>query len=256
MVPVNEVTPEGQPRLWIQDLPPVSRAGVPEITQPRIYFGESDNHYVVVGARQAEFDYPRDGGTTTVDETTRWTGKTGIPLDYDPHAAPVRPPVQGPRPPDLGPDHGGQPAPVPQDHQRAAEAVAPFLRYDKDPYLVIDDAGRLVYVQDAYTISDSFPQRARVQRRVLGGGSGLAGDKLNYIRNSVKITIDAYDGTMHFYVADPSDPIIRAWQGVFPGVFEPMGQMPAGLLAHLRVPEELFNVQSRMLRPVPRRPSR
>ena len=81
MVPVNEVTPEGQPRLWIKDLPPVSEAGAPEITQPRIYFGETDDHYVVVGARQAEFDYPRRAGNTTVDETTRWTGTTGIALD-------------------------------------------------------------------------------------------------------------------------------------------------------------------------------
>ena len=124
--------------------------------------------------------------------------------------------------------------------------VAPFLRYDKDPYLVIDDAGRFVYVQDAYTISNDFPNAQGFSGSVLGAGSGLAGDNLNYIRNSVKITVDAYDGTMRFYVADPSDPIIRAWQGVFPGIFEPISAMPDGMLAHLRVPEELFNVQSNM----------
>ena len=247
MVPVNEVTPEGQPRLWIKDLPPVSEAGAPEITEPRIYFGESDDHYVVVGARQAEFDYPRRAGTTTVDETTRWTGKTGIALDTT-----LTRLLFALRFKDLDLLISDQ---ITADsqllfHRTISERlsrVAPFLRYDKDPYLVIDDAGRFVYVQDAYTISNAFPNAQGFSADVLGGGSGLAGADLNYIRNSVKVTIDAYDGTMRFYVADPSDPIIRAWQGVFPGTFEPMSAMPSGLLSHLRVPEELFNVQSHML---------
>lgn len=246
MVPVNEVTPEGQPRLWIKDLPPVSEAGAPEITQPRIYFGETDDRYVVVGARQAEFDYPRRAGNTTVDETTRWTGTTGVALDTTLSRL-----LFALRFRDLDLLISDQ---ITADsqllfHRTISERlgrVAPFLRYDKDPYLVIDDAGRFVYVQDAYTISNDFPNAQAFSGSVLGAGSGLAGDDLNYIRNSVKITVDAYDGTMRFYVADPSDPIIRAWQGVFPGIFEPISAMPDGMLAHLRVPEELFNVQSNM----------
>ena len=110
---------------------------------------------------------------------------------------------------------------------------------------MVDD-GHLVYVQDAYTMSDGFPNASSFDPSDLGGGSGLSGGPINYIRNSVKITMDAYDGTMHFYVADPNDPLIRAWQGIFPQLFEPMDQMPAELQAHLRVPEEEFNVQTRM----------
>ena len=246
MVPVNEVTPEGQPRLWVKDLPPVSTAGAPEITQPRIYFGESDNHYVVVRARQAEFDYPRTEGRTTVDETTRWTGTSGIPLDTTLSRL-----LFALRFRDLDLLISDQ---ITSESQLLfhrtirdrLERVAPFLRYDKDPYLVVDDRGHLVYVQDAYTITDHFPNADGFAGGSLGAESGLAGDWFNYIRNSVKVTMDAYDGTMRFHVADPADPLIRAWQGVFPGLFVPMSDMPAGLVAHLRVPEELFNVQTRM----------
>ncbi len=246
MVPVNEVTAEGQPRLWVRDLPPVSAAGVPEITEPRIYFGESDNHYVVVRARQAEFDYPRTAGRTTVDETTRWTGTTGIPLDTTLSRL-----LFALRFRDLDLLISDQITAESQllFHRTIndrLQRVAPFLRYDKDPYLVVDDDGRLVYVQDAYTLSNAFPNANGFQGADLGGDSGLAGDRFNYIRNSVKVTIDAYDGTMTFYIADPSDPIIQAWEGVFPDVFRPLSEMPAGLVSHLRVPEELFNVQTRM----------
>ena len=123
--------------------------------------------------------------------------------------------------------------------------IAPFLRYDKDPYLVVDGSGRLVYVQDAYTTSNRFPNAQYFDPLTLEA-TGIGPSDFNYIRNSVKITVDAYDGTMHFYVADPDDPIIRAYEGVFPTLFQPIDQMPADLHDHLRVPEELFNVQTRM----------
>ena len=246
MVPVNEVTREGQPKLWIRDLPPASSDGAPDVKEPRIYFGEADNHYVVVRARQNEFDFPRTAGTGTVDETTRWTGTTGIGLDTTFSKL-----LFALRFKDLDLLISDQ---IMADsqllfHRTLADRldhIAPFLRYDKDPYLVIDDAGRLVYVQDAYTISDAFPHATAFDGSSLGGTTGLAGDRFNYIRNSVKITMDAYTGDMSFFVSDPSDPIIRAWQGVFPGMFKQMDAMPAGIAAHLRVPEELFNVQTRV----------
>jgi uncharacterized protein len=125
-------------------------------------------------------------------------------------------------------------------------AIAPFLRYDKDPYLVIDGSGRLKYVQDAYTISDRFPNAQAFAPSDLGQQTGLGGDSFNYIRNSVKVVMDAYDGTTTFYVADPDDPLIRAWEGIFPTMFRPLGDMPQDLRPHLRVPEELFDVQTRM----------
>jgi uncharacterized protein len=246
MVPVNEVTPEGQPRLWVRDLPPLSTDGAPEIVQPRIYFGEGDPHYVVVRARQAEFDYPRDTSAGAVDETTSWSADTGVPLDSTLNRL-----LYALRFRDLDLLISDQ---VTADsqllfHRTMADRmprIAPFLRFDKDPYLVVDDRGHLVYVQDAYTISDKFPHATWFNGSDLGAESGLVGDAINYIRNSVKITMDAYDGTMRFYVADPSDPIIRAWQGIFPGLFLPIDQLGGAIQDHLRVPEEQFNAQTRV----------
>ncbi len=244
MVPVNQVTPEGQPELWVKNLPPVSSNGAPAVTQPRIYFGETDNQYVVVGARQDEFDLPGTGGNAA-DSYTRWTGKTGVPLDSLLSRIMFAARFQ-----DLDLLISDQ---ITADsqllfHRTLSDRlglIAPFLALDKDPYLVVQD-GRLVYVQDAYTLSDRFPHANGFNGNDLGEGSGLQGAAFNYIRNSVKITMDAYDGTLHFYVSDKTDPIIRAWQGIFPSMFEPISAVPAGLQPHLRVPEELFNVQTRM----------
>ena len=159
MVPVNEVGSEGQPRLFIGNLPPVSTAGAPTITQPRIYFGERPSSYIVVGAQQAEFDYPTgesdEGGS--VGTETRWTGTTGIPLDTT-----LMRLLFALRFRDLDLLISDQVTQTSQllFHRSMSDRlprIAPFLRYDKDPYLVIDDAGRMVYVQDAFTTSDRFP---------------------------------------------------------------------------------------------------
>jgi uncharacterized membrane protein (UPF0182 family) len=247
MVPVNEVANEGQPRLFIRDLPPVSTSGAPEITQPRIYFGERASSYVVTGARQAEFDFPTGEGEGGGDPgtETRWTGDTGIQIGNTfmrlLFALRFR---------DLDLFISDQ---ITADSQLLMHRtvndrlprIAPFLAYDKDPYLVIDDAGRLVYVQDAYTMSDRFPHAQHFFPADLGT-TALGSAPLNYIRNSVKITMDAYDGTMRFYVADPDDPLIRAYAGIFPSLFVPMDEMPADIRAHVRFPEELFNVQTRV----------
>ncbi len=245
MVPVNEVASEGQPRLLIGNLPPVSNGGAPTVTEPRIYFGERESSYVVVGARQAEFDYPtgdtEEGGS--VGTTTSWSGTNGIRLDNTMMRL-----LFALRFRDLDLLISDQ---ITSDsqllfhrsiHDRLGR-IAPFLRYDKDPYIVITDAGRLVYIQDAYTVSDRFPHAQGFDPSVLEGSR--LGAPFNYIRNSVKITMDAYDGTMHFYMADPSDPLVRTYAGVFPDLFEPLDAMPADLRSHLRVPEELFNVQTR-----------
>ncbi len=246
MVPVNEVTREGQPKLWVRDLPPISSDGAPEISQPRIYFGELDDHYVVVRARQSEFDYPRGSGEGSIDETTSWTGTTGVPMDSTLNRL-----LFALRFKDLDLLISDQLLAESQllFHRTLSarlSRIAPFLLYDKDPYLVIDDAGNLVYVQDAYTFSNQFPNASGFSTGDLGSGSGLAGVNLNYIRNSVKITMNAYDGSLTFYVADPSDPMVRAWQGIFPTLFRPMADVPAEIIGHVRVPEEMFNVQTRM----------
>ena len=247
MVPVNEVANEGQPRLFIKNLPPVSSDGAPEITQPRIYFGERPSEYVITGARQAEFDYPTGEGESGGDPgtETRWTGTSGISLE-----ATLNRLLFALRFRDLDLLISDQ---ITADSQllfhrslgdRLAR-IAPFLLYDKDPYLVIDGSGRLVYVQDAYTVSDRFPHAQEFDPTLLET-TGLGSRPFNYIRNSVKITMDAYDGTMNFYAQDPSDPILRAWSGIFQTLFKPADQLPDDIRAHLRVPEELFNVQTRM----------
>jgi uncharacterized membrane protein (UPF0182 family) len=249
MVPVNEVDPQGLPRLIIRDLPPVSSDGAPEVTEPRIYFGERPNDWILTGARQAEFDFPVGsgdvGGVEGQVTETRWTGTTGIALDSLLNrllfAARFR---------DLNLLITDQ---VTADtqllmHRSLGDRVtriAPFLAFDKDPYIVVTE-GRLVYIQDAYTLTDRFPNAQHFDGNTLGPDSGLRGRVFNYIRNSVKIVMDAYDGTMTFYVADPTDPLIRAWQGVFPTLFRPLDEMPPGLRRHVRVPEELFNVQTRV----------
>jgi uncharacterized membrane protein (UPF0182 family) len=247
MVPVNEVTSEGQPVLLVKNLPPVSAPGAPVVAEPRIYFGEAPSDYVIVRAKQDEFDYPRGegdaGGETGV--RTRWSGDTGIRLDTTfsrlLYALRFR---------DLDMLISDQ---VTADSEllmhrslrERLDLIAPFLAYDKDPYVVVTDEGRLVYIQDAFTTSDHFPNAQYFDPATLGA-TGIRTGPINYIRNSVKVVMDAYDGSMTFYVADPSDPIIRAWEGVFPTLFHPLADLPAGLRPHLRVPEDLFNVQTDM----------
>jgi uncharacterized protein len=247
MVPVNEVTPEGLPQLIVRDMPPVSSAGAPVVKEPRIYFGERPSDYVIVNARQPEFDYPLGGeGTGDQSATTTWSGKAGISL-----ASPVTKLLFSLRFRDLNLLISDQLTDGSRLllHRSLADRVpriAPFLRYDKDPYVVITNDGRLVYVWDAYTTSDRFPHAESMDPGQLGGASGLAGAPFNYLRNSVKVVVDAYDGTTTFYAADPRDPILRAYEGVFPGLFHPLDEMPADIRAHLRVPEEQFNIQARM----------
>ena len=251
MVPVNAVATQGQPELIISNLPPVSVGGAPDIKEPRIYFGEGATSYSVVDAKQDEFDYQRGVGDVTAAGgdasvvTTRWSGKTGIPLDTTLSRL-----LFALRFRDFNLLISDQ---VTADsqllfHRTLSDRIpliAPFLRYDKDPYLVIDGAGRMKYIQDAFTTSDQFPDSEAFDPTTLAK-TGLGSDPFNYMRNSVKIVTDAYDGTMTFYVADDTDPIIRAWEGVFPTLFHPLSELPADLVPHLRVPEELFDVQTRV----------
>jgi len=252
MVPVNEVGSGGQPNLVVSDLPPVSTEGAPTITQPRIYFGTNQSDYVIVDAASPEFDYPSSTGVGG-DAYTSWTGTSGIKLD-----TPLARLLFAARFGDLNllisnQITGSSQLLFHRSIQDRVGLIAPFLRLDKDPYLVVTSTGQLDYIQDAYTTSDAYPDANPYDPP---STSGLSGDAFNYIRNSVKIVMNAYDGSMTFYVADPTDPIIQAWEGVFPGLFQPISTMPADLRGdpsnptvnpgHLRYPEDLFNAQTTM----------
>ena len=250
MVPVNEVTSEGLPRLLIRDLPPVSDPSAPTVTQPRIYFGERPSDYVIVGARQPEFDYPASGtaasGGTDQGTQTTWSGTTGIALDST-----LTRLLFALRFRDLNLLISDQITSSSQllmhrTLQDRVTRVAPFLSFDHDPYLMVDSTGNLFYIQDAYTTSDRFPNAQPFDASALPADSGLRGVDFNYLRNSVKVVMNAYDGTMTFYASDPSDPILRSYEGVFPSLFKPIDQMPADIRAHVRVPEDVFDVQTRM----------
>ncbi len=224
--PVNEFTTDGLPSLLVKDIPPT---GTLSITRPEIYFGEQTSSYIFVKTKEKEFDYPKG------DENafTTYTGKGGVPIatlgdqlmfalrygDFnilltDALTADSRIMFN-------------------RNIQTRVARVAPFLQLDRDPYLVIAD-GRLYWIQDAYTTSGRYPFSEHYT------------SDLNYIRNSVKIVIDAYDGTTNFFVAEPDEPILKSYRAIFPALFKPIDQMPASLRAHLRYPEDLFTIQAKM----------
>jgi len=227
MSPVNLISEEGMPELWIRDIPPQSVPGL-EVREPRIYFGELTNHYVIVNTRVQELDYPR--GDENVYTTYR--GRAGIRLHWLNRLAFAY------RLADLklaiSTDISSRSRLLFQRNILArAQRIAPFLRYDRDPYLVVAD-GRLVWIIDAYTVSSRYPYSTPVE----------AG--LNYIRNSVKVVVDAYDGTVTFYLVDPVDPVARTLAGVFPELFRPAASAPPEVAAHFRYPVDLFEIQARV----------
>ena len=248
MVPVAGVASGGLPQLTIRDIPPVSTDGAPVVSEPRIYFGELDDDWVVVGAKTPEFDYPvgqgADNGTTSGDATTSWSGDGGIPLKTfaDRLLFAAR----------LGDFNLLISDQITADSQllwrrtvgERINALAPFVSWDSDPYLVIREDGGLSYMVDGYTLSDRFPNAQAFDPAVLATSN--FDRPVNYIRNSVKATIDLYTGETKLYIADAADPIVRAWSGVFPGLLHPLNEMPADLRAHLRVGEAGFDAATRV----------
>jgi hypothetical protein len=226
MSPVNRISEEGMPIFFLKDIPPVSSGGLP-VTRPQIYFGELTSRYVIVNTQVQEFDYPRG------DENayTTYNGRAGIRL------TPLRRLAFAYRFGDLklvlSRDVTGRSRMLfARDIATRVRRLAPFLAYDNDPYVVLAD-GRLVWILDAYTTTDRYPYSTPA------GG-------VNYIRNSVKVVIDAYDGTVDFYLVDPRDPIAGSLSGIFPELFKPATAMPAEIAAHLRYPVDLFGIQARV----------
>jgi len=230
--PVNEVGQEGLPELWVQDIPP--RSSYPELalTQPQVYFGELTDDYVIVDTSAQEFDYTSSSGDENVYIT--YEGGGGVRL-----GSPITRLAYALR---LGSSQILLSGYINSESRllwrrlidERVETLAPFLRYDHDPYPVIID-GRLVWLLDAYTVSDRYPYSEPVNTRV---------GWLNYIRNSVKVAIDAYDGSVSFYLIDPQDPLAATYARIFPDLFRPVSEMDPDLVAHWRYPEDVFSIQA------------
>jgi len=221
--PVNEVSEQGLPILWVKDVPP---KGEIEIERPEIYYGETTDDYVIVNTRVEEFDYPK--GDTNV--YTSYEGSNGIGLSsflrrlaYAWQLGDLNILISG----ELSPDSLLL---YRRNIEQRVRQIAPFLRLDSDPYIVVAE-GELFWVQDAYTISNRYPYS-----QPLSGG-------VNYIRNSVKIITSAYDGSVSFYLVDPEDALINTYANIFPALFTPIEEMPQSLRAHLRYPIDLFQTQ-------------
>ena len=232
MNPVNGFTSEGLPTLMLSNMPVQSTVPGLSVTRPEIYFGEQTNTDVYVKTRQQEFNYPQGDS----NNLTSYQGNGGIQLGgflrriliaFDRGDL-----AKVPFSDDINADsHLLMRRTV---RQRVA-ALAPFLTFDQDPYIVLGEDGRLSWILDAFTSSDSYPYSTHYS---------VGGQPLNYMRNSVKAVVDAYDGTTTFYVFDNQDPILAAYRGIFPDLFKDASAMPAGLRKHVRYPELLLKLQA------------
>jgi uncharacterized membrane protein (UPF0182 family) len=229
MGPVSGITKEGLPEFYIKDIPPVTSAG-PSVTRPEIYYGESSNDYVIVNTKTKEFSYP----TTEGSVYSVYSGKGGVRLStllmrllYAVYFGNFKIVLSS----DVTDDSR-----VLYNRRIITRVtqIAPFLSYDPDPYLVIGDDGRLSWIIDAYTQSGNLPYS-----KPLSGGT-------NYIRNSIKAVVDAYDGGVAFYVVDQKDILAKTYSAIFPRLFKPIDTMPPDLKRHIRYPRALLTIQARM----------
>ncbi|MFQ5449458.1 MAG: UPF0182 family protein [Nitrospinaceae bacterium] len=224
--PVNQVTPEGLPVLFIKDIPPRSSVDL-KVERAEIYFGELSNDHVFVNTGTQEFDYPQ--GEKNVYKA--YQGHGGFEVGSFIRKAILTARLKTLKilfSQDINSDSRVL---MYRNITERVQNVAPFLRLDNDPYLVISE-GRLFWIYDAYTVSDKFPYSQMIPR--FG----------NYVRNSVKIVIDAYEGSMDFYIADPNDPIILTYRSIFPLLFKDLSEMPGDLKKHIRFPSDLFAIQT------------
>jgi uncharacterized membrane protein (UPF0182 family) len=227
MSPVNEVTTEGLPNLFVKDVPV---AGSIPIQRPEIYYGESKPGYVIVDTTAQEFDYPQ--GNQNVYDT--YAGQSGVVLDSLVKKVAFAVADQDPNLLLTSYLTPSSRILYNRDISDRLSTLAPFLYQDPDPYLVVSN-GHLYWIQDAYTVTDAYPYSTPYR------------DGFNYVRNSVKAVTDAYDGSIHLYVSDPNDPLIKTYEQIFPSLFLPMDKMPADLRSHVRYPEGIFLIQAEML---------
>ncbi|MBA7475469.1 hypothetical protein ES707_10840 [subsurface metagenome] len=228
--PVNKISGEGLPYLLIKDIPPVSSVNL-DITRPEIYYGEITKGYVIVKTKAKEFDYPK--GDENVYSTYAGNGGMLVSSLWRRILFSIK--YSNPQillTTNLTPESRIM---INRNIQERVKKIVPFLSFDKDPYMVISKEGKLFWIQDAYTMSSNYPYSTPI-----GGGY------FNYIRNSVKVIIDAYNGTMDFYIVDQKDPLIMVYKNIFPQLFKNFDRMPEDLKEHIRYPKDLFQVQAEL----------
>ncbi len=228
LAPVNEVTVEGQPVLMVKNIPPVSATKDLEIKRPEIYFGEFTNNFIIVNAREREFDYPKGSDNVYVN----YEGPAGIHLNllnrvlFSIREKTVNPLISNA----LNADSR---IVLHRNVLERAMKIMPWLTYEKDPYIVINqEDGKLYWIIDAFTASNRYPY------------SQPHANGANYVRNSVKVVVDAYSGKMDYYIYDKTDPVILTYQKIFPELFKTAEEMPAGLAVHVRYPKGLLDIQA------------
>ena len=228
----NRSTSRGRPEMFLRDIPPVPIGQKDiKVTRPEVYFGEEAEHPVIVNTDEKEFDFPKGDG----NQDTQYAGKGGIQISSFARRLALAATFGDPRIVLTGEITTKSRFMYRRHIGERIKTLAPFLSLDSDPYIVLHK-GRMLWVQDAYTRSDRFPYSE---------ASLLAeGGEVNYVRNSVKAVVDAYSGEVKLYVNDPKDPVLKAWRDIFPTLFEDMAKLPPELVAHLRYPEDLFNLQT------------
>jgi uncharacterized protein len=229
--PVSGITKEGLPEFYIKDIPPVTSAG-PQVTRPEIYYGESPNDYVIVNTKTKEFSYP----TTKENVYTVYSGSGGVRLTSI-FSRLLFASYFGNFNIFLSSDVTNESRILyNRTIMKRVMEIAPFLSFDPDPYMVIGDNGRLSWIIDAYTRSSNLPYS-----KPLAGGT-------NYIRNSVKVVVDAYDGSVVFYIVDQKDFLAKTYAAIFPTLFRPISEMPADIKRHMRYPRALLQIQAQMFK--------
>jgi uncharacterized protein len=227
MGPVSRISKEGLPEFFVKDIPPISLADI-KVTRPEIYYGELSNEYVIVGTKVPEFSYP----TATGNINTIYSGKGGVPVASLAKKALFAARFKSEKILLSSDITDKSRILYYRNINERVRALAPFLRYDADPYLVVTKAGRLSWIIDAYTYSDRFPYSKPLK------------DGTNYLRNSVKVTVDAYDGSVAFYISDPGEIMAKVYSRIYPGLFKPMSAMPEDLRQHIRYPHQYLGLQA------------
>lgn len=241
MTPVDEVSPAGEPVFWVSNIPPEvteETSSGPldlEVVEPRIYYGEVTDAYVIANSETEEFDYPLSGEETSTSAnqaTTRYSGEGGIELGGLFRRLAFAWSFGDANILISGSIDGDSRILFRRLIQERINELAPFLQLDQDPYIVVGDDGKLYWIQDAYTVTDRYPY------------SQPHGVGFNYVRNSVKAVVDAYNGTVDLYIVDETDPIIQVWEDIFPELFKSTDEFPSDLQEHWRYPQDYFQIQA------------